>query len=734
MAGSMTPRPTGRLLRLVGWLGFVLLVLAAQVISVSGLTPIMKQLWIAILTYLLPMILTAPAAALLAYKSDGLDRRLWGIVALMSAMLVCSETYWSWYVTWVDPRGPQLPATYELFQLAAVFCVFWLILTMTAFGETPLVTRARFIVDVLAGMLVIIAGVYWFWTLPMFLNVPHGGAQVAAIVSLYPVIGGIMVLGVSAMVLGWKAYRWRSWERLIVGCFALYGIGMVTMPGWAAALLVDPAPSNLDTFGILGGFGYYMLFMAIVYRATAEENLSAAERWPIPRIRPAWLPMVYPIFVASMLPLMGLASLVLGPRPSGGFIGVLTVALAIALIVRSWLSNVERVHLRSLAITDPVTGAYNHRYLHERLAEEFSSPQAPGREPALIVFDIDDFRSINRVYGHERGDAVLRELAEIIGGHAGSLATLYRVGSDELAVVMTGRTAEEVMGFARRALARIARAGILPGERLAVSAGVAFYPQHGTDVDQLLAHALAAQQLARAVESPDPVVYDDDVVGSVDPVERLARARRRSHRATVRALAAVVDARDPATKHHSENVAELAQSLAQVMGLSDDQVRIVELASQMHDVGKIGIRDEVLLKPSALTADERTHVEGHPALGERILLPAQLDEILPAVRHHHEHWDGSGYPDGLRGREIPIEARILSVCDAFEAMTTTRTYRTGLTLEEAAVEIEACAGTQFDPEIAATFARMVMKLHVPVAGATGVVAGPAMGTTGSTAP
>jgi HD-GYP domain-containing protein (c-di-GMP phosphodiesterase class II) len=207
----------------------------------------------------------------------------------------------------------------------------------------------------------------------------------------------------------------------------------------------------------------------------------------------------------------------------------------------------------------------------------------------------------------------------------------------------------------------------------------------------------------------------------VDPVERLARARRRSHRATVRALAAVVDARDPATKHHSENVAELAMSLAQVLGLTESQVRIVELASQMHDVGKIGIRDDVLLKPSALTAEERVHVEEHPTLGERILMPAQLDEILPAVRHHHERWDGTGYPDRLRGIEIPIEARLLSVCDAFEAMTTTRTYRVGLSLEEAVAEIEACAGTQFDPDVAAAFARMVTKLQGPVAGDTAAV-------------
>ena len=708
-----------RALRLAGWFGFAALIGVGEAVRGTSLPPVARQLVLDALTYLLPIALAGVAAFVLALRSYELDRRLWGLIAVMDGLLIVSETYWTWYVAFVDPRGPRLPAPFELLQVGAAVTMLYLLSTMTAFGETPLVTRMRFFTDIAAGMIVGAAGVYWFWTLPLFRSLPYGGLPAAAVAAVYPVTGAILLLATIAMTLGWKAYRWRSWERLVVGFLALYGVGLLAFPSWYSALLAAPAASSEDVFGLVTGFGYYLLFMAMIYRATSEDDTSAAERWPIPRVRPTWLPMAYPVAVALMLPVLGWASLVTGPEPYGGFIIGLTVALAAMLILRSWLSNVERVYLRGLAITDPVTGAYNRRYLYERLAEEFAAPITPGREPALIVFDVDDFRRVNQLHGHERGDAVLRQLAEVVGGHAGSLSAVYRVGSDELALVMTGRTSEEVLGFARRALARIALAELLPDERVGVSVGVAFYPRHGTDVDQLLAHALAAQQLARAVESPDPVVYDDEIVGSVDPVERLARARKRSHRATVQALAAVVDARDPATKHHSENVCELATSLAQVLGLSDDQVRVIELASQMHDVGKIGIRDDVLLKPDALTASERSHVEEHPTLGERILSPAQLDEILPAVRHHHERWDGAGYPDHLWGEDIPVEARILSVCDAFEAMTSTRAYRPPLTLEAALAEVEACAGTQFDPVIAATFVRMVTRLQVPVAASVG---------------
>ena len=207
------------------------------------------------------------------------------------------------------------------------------------------------------------------------------------------------------------------------------------------------------------------------------------------------------------------------------------------------------------------------------------------------------------------------------------------------------------------------------------------------------------------------VVFDADVVDAADPLVRLERARKQSHRAKLRALASAVDARDADTRFHSATVNEIVSAFALVLELSDEQTRVLETAALVHDVGKIGVPDDVLLKPARLSAAERAMIEEHPALGERLLRPADMPEILQSVRHHHERWDGTGYPDGLVGEQIPFEARVLAICDAFDAMTNTRRYRPALSTAQALAEIERCSGGQFDPTLGLAFSRMVVRMH-----------------------
>lgn len=189
---------------------------------------------------------------------------------------------------------------------------------------------------------------------------------------------------------------------------------------------------------------------------------------------------------------------------------------------------------------------------------------------------------------------------------------------------------------------------------------------------------------------------------------RLHAANRKAFYQTIKALAQILEARDSYTHGHSERVARYARGIGEVMGLDRKTLQLIEKASLLHDIGKIGIRDAVLYKPGALEPEERLAIERHPAIGDDILQPiAFLREALDVVRYHHEHWDGTGYPAGLKGEEIPLVARIVAVADAFDAMTSNRPYRQAFSREEAIAELRRMAGIQFDPQVVKAFLKFI---------------------------
>ncbi|MDI7252887.1 MAG: HD-GYP domain-containing protein, partial [Actinomycetota bacterium] len=183
----------------------------------------------------------------------------------------------------------------------------------------------------------------------------------------------------------------------------------------------------------------------------------------------------------------------------------------------------------------------------------------------------------------------------------------------------------------------------------------------------------------------------------------------------ITALANAIDARDAYTHGHSNRVMEYSVALAEGMGLSPEEVDVIRHASILHDVGKIGIREKILKKPGLLTEEERREMEYHPFIGTRILQSVKLLEpVMPLVYHHHERYDGTGYPDGLKGEEIPLGSRIIAVADAFESMTSDRPYRKALPLEEALAELRRGAGRQFDPRVVEVFLRLVEEGRISV--------------------
>ena len=182
----------------------------------------------------------------------------------------------------------------------------------------------------------------------------------------------------------------------------------------------------------------------------------------------------------------------------------------------------------------------------------------------------------------------------------------------------------------------------------------------------------------------------------------------------VRSLAAAVDARDPYTQSHSANVAQLVVGFTRHLSMDEEAAELLRSAAQLHDVGKIGVPDAILRKPSSLTQVEFETIRQHPELGCRILDATEQGEILPWIRAHHERWDGEGYPDGLEGTTIPYEARIMALCDSFDAMTSNRPYRRGRALDDAIDELRRCAGAQFDPDLTERFIDYILASRTPI--------------------
>jgi diguanylate cyclase (GGDEF)-like protein len=381
---------------------------------------------------------------------------------------------------------------------------------------------------------------------------------------------------------------------------------------------------------------------------------------------------------------------------------VLSVALvgpllAIALYQRS---THRALRAMRLALTDPLTGLGNHRHFHERLQRELLSAEEQARPLTLCFVDIDDFKKINDRHGHPSGDRVLSQVATRLrqGGEA------YRLGGDEFALLFVDHDEGMALAAANSIVERIATVDFDHIGTVTVSAGLATFPMQGHGRDELIRLADSALYWAKEHGKNRVRLYRPEVV-ELSELKRLAAGPDKAARYRAAAsLAKAVDARDTYTGSHSERVGELAAKVATRLGLNAEQVELTRLAGSLHDLGKLAIPEEILRKPGTLTDSERLVLERHPQIGFRMLDSLGVDPVADLVLHHHERWDGTGYPDGLRGEQIPLGARIIFVTDAYDAMTSDRIYRPKRSAQAALAELERCAGTQFDPGIVGAFA------------------------------
>jgi diguanylate cyclase (GGDEF)-like protein len=398
--------------------------------------------------------------------------------------------------------------------------------------------------------------------------------------------------------------------------------------------------------------------------------------------------------------LMASAALILvvlwerSPALSMALVGPL---LAIALYQRSTFAALKAMRL---ALTDPLTGLGNHRHFHERLQHELTDAESAGSSVSLVLVDIDDFKHVNDRYGHPVGDRLLGQVAARLrqGGES------FRLGGDEFAVLLPDIEACDAMSVARSIVERVSAADLEHVGPVTVSAGVATFPLQGVGRDELIRLADSALYRAKEDGKNRARTYESALV-ELEELQHLGESDDRSARYRAAAsLAKAVDARDAYTGSHSERVSELAARLALRIGLDEKQVELTRIAASLHDLGKLAIPEEILRKPGALNESERLVLQRHPQIGHRMLESLGVEPVAECVLHHHERWDGDGYPNRLRGEEIPLGARIIFVADAYDAITSERVYRRSLTSGEALEELERCSGTQFDPRIVGALA------------------------------
>jgi diguanylate cyclase (GGDEF)-like protein len=380
---------------------------------------------------------------------------------------------------------------------------------------------------------------------------------------------------------------------------------------------------------------------------------------------------------------------------------------ALALYQRSAL--VSTLALRS-ALTDSLTGLGNHRSYETVLRDALERPVERDQSLSLCLIDVDDFKGINDVYGHQVGDQVLVELSTIL---ARADARAYRFGGDEFALITEGG-AEQAQAVVERIYADVAATRFAHGQPLRASVGIGSFPEHARSLEELQRIADTALYWAKHHGKNRSCVYGPSTVQVFAPADLGRIAERRARLRVAENLIRVVDAKDTYTSTHSESVARLVTAIAVELGLDEDTVASVRLAGLLHDLGKIAVPDAILQKPAGLADHEQLLVRRHVELGFTLLDGLDLGPVDLWVRHHHEHWDGSGYPDGLAGEEIPLGSRIILVADAYEAMTTDRSYRPAMTQAEALEELAGKAGSQFDPRVVQALERVLEPSAAPL--------------------
>ncbi|MGI6451192.1 MAG: diguanylate cyclase [Desulfitobacteriia bacterium] len=365
--------------------------------------------------------------------------------------------------------------------------------------------------------------------------------------------------------------------------------------------------------------------------------------------------------------------------------------------------------LERLAHNDGLTDLLNHRSFQRILDQELQKAEKTKENLSLIMLDLDYFKVYNDSFGHQKGDQVLKQMAEILENATPEKCYCARYGGEEFALILPGIKIEQAKVLGENIRSKIEETPfpgreLLPKGKLTVSVGIAEYPAMANNKEKLIQKADEALYKAKFV-SKNKVetyysVFDELSLGLIEEERDIFNS--------IRTLTMVINAKDKYTYGHSERTMQLAQKLGKRIGLEQESLQELVYSALLHDIGKIEVAREILNKPSKLSQEEWAVLKQHPQWGADIIRPLKsLKGTADIVRFHHENFDGSGYPLGLKGEEIPLGARILRIIDSFDAMTTIRNYKDGMTKEQALEDLNTFSGRHYDPDLLAEFIRMM---------------------------
>jgi len=582
------------------------------------------------------------------------ERTAWSVMGLGMLAYALGNVVWS-LVYAFDPAPPYPSASdalWILFYPAAYVAVILLVRT-----RTPHLGSRLWLDGVIA---LLVACAISAAVVVEAVREATGGATVAVVTSLAYPVGDMILTGlvIGTMAAG-RGKLDRTWLCLSVGVLIFAaGDGVY---GYQVAEGTYVEGGLLDTLWPLGA-----LVMGL-----------AAWQPSVRTVRPDHVPSVV-VPVVSALVALGLLIYDHFSRISTLAL-VLVGAAMLAVVARLGLTHRQsRANLaltRRQATTDALTGLGNRFALMRDLEQAAADPATPR---VLLLFDLDGFKNYNDAYGHPAGDALLRRLGDRLEAAVAGRGTAYRMGGDEFCVLAPcapGDGPDDLMGRARAALAERG-----DGFDVGCSAGCALLPEEAADA-------------AEALRTADRRLYAEKHSGRISARLQSAGVLRRA-----------LDEWDAELGTHGADVAVLAAAVARRLGLDDDEVERVAAAAELHDVGKIAVPRDILKKRGPLDADEWAYMRRHTVIGERIVQAAPaLAGVGRLIRSSHERWDGAGYPDGLSGDAIPLGSQIVFICDAFDAMTTDRSYRRGMPEAAAMEELRRNAGTQFSPAVVAAF-------------------------------